>query len=152
MVMVARKAASAGGLGRVLFEEDFAANAMQSGVEPMLSGLARQRQRSVDLGQGGFRALPLGFDFGEEALIERQTEFVALTRVFRQRLSKLGRRAGVPVAELRARPGRGQRSEGRIQRKTVLSAERDARRRSAERGGERAAHRSQWTCRGPRFS
>ena len=57
-----------GGVGGVLFEEDFAADAMESGVEPMLSGLARQRQRSVDPGQGGFRASPLGFDFREQPL------------------------------------------------------------------------------------
>ena len=36
-----------GGVGGVLLEEDFAANAMESGVEPMLAGLARQRQRFV---------------------------------------------------------------------------------------------------------
>ena len=67
--MAARKAASAGaGSAGVLFDEDFAANAMQSGVEPMLSGLARQRQRFVDLGQRGFRASPLGFDFREQPL------------------------------------------------------------------------------------
>ena len=113
-----------GGVGGVLFEEDFAANAMESGVEPMLSGLARQRQRFVDPGQGGFRAFPLGFDFREQPLIERQKKLVALTGVFRQRLSKLGR-AGVPIAELRARPGQGQRSQGQIERKTVLPAERD---------------------------
>ena len=61
-----------GGVGGVLFEEDFAANAVESGVEPMLSGLARQRQRFVDPGQGGFRASPLGFDFREQPSIERQ--------------------------------------------------------------------------------
>ena len=93
-----------GGVGGVLFEEDFAADAMESGVEPMLSGLARQRQRFVDPGQGGFRASPLGFDFREPPSIERQTQLVALSGVSRQRLSKLGR-AGVPIAELRARPG-----------------------------------------------
>ena len=102
-----------GGVGGVLFEEDFAANAMESGVEPMLSGLARQRQRFIDLGQGGFGVSPLGFDFREQPSIERQAELVALTGVFRQRLSKLGR-AGVPIAELRARPGRGERSKGQI--------------------------------------
>jgi len=32
-----------GGVGGVLFDEDFATDAMESGVEPMLSGLARQR-------------------------------------------------------------------------------------------------------------
>ena len=61
-----------GGVGGVLFEEDFAADAMESGVEPMLSGLARQRQRFVDAGEGGFRVSPLGFDFREQPLIERQ--------------------------------------------------------------------------------
>ena len=60
-----------GGVGGVLFEEDFAADAMESGVEPMLSGLARQRQRFVDPGQRGFRVSPLGFDFREQPLIER---------------------------------------------------------------------------------
>ena len=120
-----------GGVGGVLFEEDFAANAMESGVEPMLSGFARERQRSVDLGQGGFRASPLGFDFREQPLKERQKELVALTDVFRQCLSQ-SRRAGVPIAELRAPPGRGQRSEGQIVLKTVRSAERDASFRSAQ--------------------
>src|SRR5277367_6785828 len=51
-----------GGIGGVLFEQDFAANAVKSGVEPMLSGLARQRQRYIDSGQGGFQVSPLGFD------------------------------------------------------------------------------------------
>ena len=56
------------GFGGVLFEEDFAANAMRVGVEPMLSGLARQRQRFVDPGQGGFRAFPLRLRFPRAAL------------------------------------------------------------------------------------
>src|SRR5271163_1495240 len=37
----------AGGVGGVLFEEDFAADTMEPGVEPMLPGLARERQRFV---------------------------------------------------------------------------------------------------------
>ena len=94
------------------------------GVEPMLSGLARQRQRFVDPGQGGFRVSRLGFDFREQPLKKRQNELVALTGVFRQRLSELGR-AGVPIAELRAPPGREQRSKGQPERKTVLPTERD---------------------------
>ena len=61
-----------GGVGGVLFEEDFAANAVEAGVEPIRSGLARQRQRFIDPGQRGFRALPLGFDFREHPLINRQ--------------------------------------------------------------------------------
>jgi hypothetical protein len=92
------------GFGGVLFGEDFAANAMQPSVEPMFSGLARERQRFIDYGKGDFRASRLGFDFREQPLIERSAEFVAPTGVFRQRLSKRGR-AGVPIAELRARPG-----------------------------------------------
>ena len=113
-----------GGVGGVLFEEDFAANAVESGVEPMLSGLARQRQRFIDPGQGGFRVSPLGFDFREQPLIERQPQLVAFTGVFGQRLSKLGR-AGVPTAELRARPDRLQRAKGQPEPKTVLPTERD---------------------------
>ena len=96
---------------------------MQSSVEPTLSGLGRQRQRIINLGECLFRALPLCLDFREQPSIERQVEFVALTGVFRQRPSK--RSGGVPIAELRARPGRGQWSKGQIERKTVLSAERD---------------------------
>ena len=37
-----------GGVGGVLFDEDFAADAVKSGVEPMFAGLARQRQRFID--------------------------------------------------------------------------------------------------------
>jgi hypothetical protein len=77
---------------------------VEGGVEPVLSGLARQRQRFIDLGQRGFGVFPLGVDFREQPPIERQGELVARTGVFRQRLSKLGR-AGVPIAELRVRPG-----------------------------------------------
>ena len=62
--------------------------------------------------------------FPRAALEKRQMQLVALTGVFRQRLSKLGR-AGVPIAELRARPGPGERSTSQIERETVLSAERD---------------------------
>ena len=58
------------GVGGVLFDEDFAANAMEAGVEPMLPGLARQRERSVDLGQGGFHVSRFGFDFRKQPLIE----------------------------------------------------------------------------------
>jgi hypothetical protein len=60
-----------GGVGGVSRAEDFAADAMESGVEPMLSGLTRERQRFVDAAKGG-GAAPLGFDFGEQPLIERQ--------------------------------------------------------------------------------
>jgi hypothetical protein len=66
------------GVGGVLFAEDFAANAMEGGVGAMLAGLARQRQRFVDPGQGGLRALRLGFDFGEQLKIERQMELIPL--------------------------------------------------------------------------
>jgi hypothetical protein len=38
----------AGGVGGVLFDEDFTTDAVEPGVEPMLSGLAHQRQRFVD--------------------------------------------------------------------------------------------------------
>src|ERR1700729_2753523 len=96
----------------------------------MLSGLARQRQRFIDAGQGGLRASRLGFDLRQESSIERQIELVALTGVIRQRLSKLGR-AGVATADLRTRPGQGQRSKGQIERKTAFSAERDNGFRSA---------------------
>ena len=74
-----------GWVGGLLFEDDFAADAVQSGVEPKLSGLARQRQRRVDLGRGGCRASLLGLDFREQPSIERQIGLVASTGVFRQR-------------------------------------------------------------------
>ncbi len=61
-----------GGVGGVLRAEDFAADTMESGVEPMLSGLAPQRQRFVNAAKGGFCAARLGFDLGEQPLIERQ--------------------------------------------------------------------------------
>ena len=80
-----------GGLGGVLFDEDFAANAVKPGVEPVLSGLARRRQRFVYPRQGGLRPFPLGFSFCKQAFIERQKKLVALSGVIRQRLSKLGR-------------------------------------------------------------
>ena len=57
----------------------------------MLAGLARKRLRCVDIGEGDFRVALNGFDFREQPSIERQKELVALTGVFRQRLSKLGR-------------------------------------------------------------
>ena len=70
--MAARKAASAGaGSAGFWFDEDFAANAMQASVEPMLSGLARQRQRSVDSGEGGFGVSLLALDFREPPSIGR---------------------------------------------------------------------------------
>src|ERR1700735_5532294 len=50
-----------GGVGGVLFEQDFAADAVEAGVEPMLSGLARKRQRFVYPRPGGFQVSPLGF-------------------------------------------------------------------------------------------
>ena len=123
--MAARKAtsASAGSAG-LLFDEDFAANAVQSAVEPMLSGLARQRERAIDSGKSGFRVSPVGFDFREQPLIERQKQSVASAGVVRQRLSKLGG-AGTPIAELRARPGQRQCCPDQIGSKTVLPAERD---------------------------
>jgi len=56
--MAVRKAAFGGPrIGGVLFDEDFAANEVESGVEPMLSGLVRERQRLIDRGEGGFRGV-----------------------------------------------------------------------------------------------
>ena len=113
-----------GGVGGVLFDEDFAANAMRPGVEPMLSGLARQRDRFAESVKGGFQVSPLGFDLREQRSIKRKTVFVALTSVFRQRLSKLGR-ADLSIAELRARPSQRQRSINQILRRPGRVLSRD---------------------------
>ena len=101
------------GVGGVLLQEDFAANAVEGGVEPMLSGFGRQRQRFVDRGEGRLRALPLGFEFRERPLKQRQKHPVACSGEIRQRLTKLGR-AGVSIGKLRARPGEKQCSKGLI--------------------------------------
>ena len=45
-----------GGVDGVLRAEYFTADAMESGVEPVLSGLARQHQRFIDAAKGGFGA------------------------------------------------------------------------------------------------
>jgi hypothetical protein len=50
------------GVGGVLRTEDFATDAMESRVEPMLSGLVRERQRFVDAVKSNFGAAPRGFD------------------------------------------------------------------------------------------
>ena len=112
-----------GGVGGVLFEEDFAANAVEFGVEPMLSGLARERQRFVYHRQGGLRPFPLGFSFCEPPFIERQKKLGAWPGVIPQRLPKCGQ-AAVTIADLRARTCQLQRAPNQIGRKTVLPAER----------------------------
>ncbi len=71
--MAARKAASGGkGVGGVLFDEDFAADAVQAEVEPMLSGLTRQRHRVLDIGERDLSAFSLGFELREQPSIELQ--------------------------------------------------------------------------------
>jgi hypothetical protein len=113
-----------------LFDEDFAANAMERRVEPMLSSFACQRERAIDPGKSGFRVSSVGFDFREQPLIERQKQSVASAGVVRQRLLKLGV-AGASIAELRARPGQRQCCPDQIGNKTALPAERDKGFRSA---------------------
>ena len=87
--MAARKACSAGaGSSGRTFQQDVAADAMERRVEPMLSGFGRQHERAIDPGKSGFRVSPVGFDFREQPLIERQKQSVASSGVVRQRFPK----------------------------------------------------------------
>jgi hypothetical protein len=87
----------------IALEQDCAADAVEQGVGPVLTGLIRERQRFVDPAQGSVRVIPLGFELGEPALEERDKQLVSLAEICRQRFSETGHRA-FAIAEPDARP------------------------------------------------
>ena len=103
-----------GGVGGVLFEEDFAADAMESGVEPMLAGLARERQRFVDLVTRAASTSPASASISASSPRQNGTRTVAL--LLAQYPASACRNSVEPASRspsFARRPGRGQRSKGR---------------------------------------
>jgi hypothetical protein len=64
--------------------QDYAADAVELGVGPALSRLARQRQSFVDPPQGAVRVIPLRFELCEQTLEKRRIELVSRAEICRQ--------------------------------------------------------------------
>ena len=77
-----------GRVRRIALEQDLAAEAVQKGVTGPLSRLARQSQSFVDPAQSAFGVGPFCFEFGGQALKERDSPPVAQVDVCGQGASQ----------------------------------------------------------------
>jgi hypothetical protein len=90
-------------IGRIAAQQDFAAQTMEVRVRDMLPRLRRERQALVNQHQSAVRTTCDHLELGEQSVIPRRTDLVALSQNGRQRSPQLTR-AGFWIDQLTIRP------------------------------------------------